>query len=110
MRDSMAMNAASSTPAPASSPSVCTESQPAWLPLIAAYTASSSDAVIVVAPAPSSGWAVRRSPGAIRRRHSSATPMPIGRLTRKIQCQLSRLVSTPPSSTPTLPPPAHTKP
>ena len=36
--------------------------------------------------------------------------MPIGRLTRKIQCQLKAPVSRPPSSTPMLPPPAHTKP
>ena len=36
--------------------------------------------------------------------------MPMGTLTRKIQCQLSRSVSTPPSSTPSVPPPAATKP
>ena len=38
------------------------------------------------------------------------TATPTGMLTRKIQCQLSRSVSTPPASTPTLPPPAATKP
>jgi hypothetical protein len=42
--------------------------------------------------------------------HSAYTATPIGRFTRKIQCQLSELVSSPPSSTPMLPPPAHTKP
>ena len=35
---------------------------------------------------------------------------PIGRLTRKIQCQLSTSVRTPPSSTPIVPPPERTKP
>ncbi len=38
------------------------------------------------------------------------TATPIGRLTRKIQCQSSRSVRMPPSSTPMLPPPAATKP
>ena len=36
--------------------------------------------------------------------------MPMGTLTRKIQCQVNRPVSTPPSSTPTAPPPDITKP
>ena len=36
--------------------------------------------------------------------------MPIGMLTRKIQCQLSVSVRTPPSSTPIVPPPEATKP
>ena len=36
--------------------------------------------------------------------------MPIGTLTRKIQCQVNRPVSTPPSSTPTAPPPDITNP
>ena len=38
------------------------------------------------------------------------TAIPIGMLTRKIQCQLSTSVSTPPSSTPIVPPPDITKP
>lgn len=38
------------------------------------------------------------------------TAAPIGMLTRKIQCQLSEPVSTPPRSTPILPPPAMMKP
>ena len=38
------------------------------------------------------------------------TVTPIGTLTRKIQCQLSVSVRTPPRSTPRLPPPAITKP
>ena len=37
-----------------------------------------------------------------------ATPM--GRLTRKIQCQLKRWVRRPPSNMPIVPPPAQTKP
>ena len=36
--------------------------------------------------------------------------MPIGKLTRKIQCQLSVSVRIPPSRTPMLPPPDATKP
>ncbi len=43
-------------------------------------------------------------------RHSTNTATPIGMLTRKIQCQSSVSVSTPPSSTPRLPPPDATKP
>ena len=39
-----------------------------------------------------------------------ATAIPIGTLTRKIQCQLRRSVRTPPSSTPMLPPPAMQNP
>ena len=38
------------------------------------------------------------------------TPIPIGRLTRKIQFQANASVSTPPSSTPSVPPPETTKP
>ena len=36
--------------------------------------------------------------------------MPIGTLTRKIQCQFNAWVSTPPSKTPIAPPPEATKP
>ena len=38
------------------------------------------------------------------------TRTPIGRFTRKIQCQSSTSVSTPPSSTPIAPPPEATNP
>ena len=41
---------------------------------------------------------------------SMYTTTPTGRLTRKIQYQLSRSVSTPPASTPITPPPERTKP
>jgi hypothetical protein len=41
---------------------------------------------------------------------SSTTRIPIGKLTRKIQCQLSMSVRMPPSSTPMLPPPEATNP
>ena len=44
------------------------------------------------------------------RSESSTTAMPIGTLTRKIQCQSSESVSTPPSSTPIEPPPDATNP
>ena len=55
-----------------------------------------------------------RSAGAIaagsNARLRPSTARPIGRLTRKIQCQLRLSVSTPPSNTPMLPPLAQTKP
>jgi hypothetical protein len=41
---------------------------------------------------------------------SATTSTPIGRLTRKIQCQSRVSVSTPPSSTPIVPPPDATNP
>ena len=41
---------------------------------------------------------------------SAYTATPIGMLTRKIQCQLSKSVSTPPARTPIVPPPEATKP
>ena len=65
----------------------------------------------MTAPATSS----LRSAAAVRAAGSSfsvskTTATPIGTLTRKIQCQLSASVSTPPSSTPRLPPPDITNP
>src|SRR6266508_4532919 len=70
-----------------------------------------SATVTVTAPATSSRAPVAgpREPG-ISRRQSTQTSTPIGKLTRKIQCQLSESVRIPPSSTPMLPPPAATKP
>src|SRR5579862_4101092 len=109
-RDSITMKAASTSSAPPSIASVCPEVQPAWLPLTIAYTASISAAVIVTAPARSSRVPAAALPDGRRRSDSSTTPMPIGMLTRKIQCQSSTSVSTPPSRTPMLPPPAATKP
>lgn len=44
------------------------------------------------------------------RSDSSTTTTPTGTFTRKIQCQLRRSVSTPPSSTPAAPPPDSTNP
>ncbi len=85
--------------------------QPDSLPLTMAYTASISAEVTVRAPATS-----RRAPvccpvrAGRSRSDSTTTAAPIGRLTRKIQCQLRKLVSTPPSSTPIDPPPEATKP
>ena len=109
----MTKNTASSTAATASSPSVSTDVHPFWLPLTIAYTAIISEAVTVTAPpmsrrrppARSAAWSAGKS-----RRHSTTTRTPIGKLTRKIQCQLITSVRIPPSSTPMLPPPAATKP
>ena len=73
---------------------------------------ASATAVTVTAPATSSR--VARAPPARRRqqpqREGDDERSPIGTLTRKIQCQLSTSVRTPPSSTPMLPPPEATKP
>jgi len=46
----------------------------------------------------------RPSSGAIRRTAAAPVAMPIGTLTKKIQCQLIDSVSTPPASSPTEPP------
>ena len=58
--------------------------------------------------------AAPRSPGrgrpGRRTTQSAKTAMPTGMLTRKIQCQVRRSVRIPPRSTPTVPPPAATKP
>ena len=70
-----------------------------------------SAVVTVTAPATSSCMSLAgpRSAGSSRR-VATTTATPIGRLTRKIQCQSSTSVRTPPSTTPTLPPPEATKP
>ena len=110
-RDSITRKMAMSAAAAPSSPSVCAEVQPFLFPLTIAYTAIISAATTEIAPAksirprPSAGWSAGSSRSASR-----TTSAPIGTLTRKIQCQLSRSVSTPPSRTPMLPPPAATKP
>ena len=87
------------------------EVQPYWLPFTIAYTASISEAVTVNAPATSSRGEATRTwlPGSSLN-DSATTAMPIGMLTRKIQCQSSELVRTPPSRTPIDPPPEATKP
>ena len=102
--------ARSATAAP-SRPSVWPESQPAWLPFTIAYTASISAPVTVTAP-PTSSRPPAAEPPVVgsSRSASTTTRTPIGKLTRKIQCQLIRSVRTPPSRTPRLPPPAATKP
>ena len=86
------------------------DDQPAWLPFTIAYTAVISDAVTVIAPKTSSRPPAAPRPAGRSRSDSAHTATPMGRLTRKIQCQLSTSVSTPPSTTPMLPPPAATKP
>ena len=70
-----------------------------------------SDAVTVIAPATSSRARAPSMRAAGRSFSESATTMrPIGKLTRKIQCQSRESVRTPPSVTPMLPPPAATNP
>ncbi len=71
---------------------------------------SMDDAVTVSAPATSSVPLCSGRSSGRSLRQNAYTAAPIGRLMRNTQCQLSRLVSTPPASTPTLPPPAQTKP
>ena len=74
------------------------------------YTPSISALVISAAPGrsaplsrpmPSSAW-ISRAP-------ATAAKTPIGRFTKKIQCQLIASVSTPPSSSPSEAPAAATK-
>ena len=69
-----------------------------------------SDSVTVAAPATSTFARPWPRPPGIRANVSANTAAPIGRLTRKTQCQLSVSVRTPPSSTPMLPPAAITNP
>ncbi len=52
---------------------------------------------------------VMPSPSSTRRSANSAVATPIGRLTKKIQCQLMASVSTPPTSRPIEPPATATK-
>src|SRR6187455_2810534 len=64
------------------------ECQPASWPFTMAYTASISDAVMVIAPDTSS-FLPLAVPGRCgsNLRQATYTPAPIGRFTRKIQCQ-----------------------
>ena len=107
----IARKARNSTSAAPSRPSVCGEVHPFSLPFTIAYTASINDAVIVIAPAKSTRpVAPGPFPVGSRRSERMYTATPIGMLTRKIQCQLSASVSTPPASTPITPPAESTKP
>src|SRR5262245_23089314 len=105
------MNQLNSAPAATSRLIVRSDVQPAWLPFTIAKTASASDVVTVTAPATSGRPAGRAAPvlGSASLARVNA-PAPNGTLTRKIQCQFSRSVMTPPSSTPIDPPPAATNP
>ena len=67
-------------------------------------------AVTVTAPATSSRPAAIPPPAGSSTSVSAKTAMPTGTLTRKIQCQSSVSVRTPPSRTPIEPPPEATKP
>ena len=86
----------------APSPSVCSEPQPCSPASTIVYTPSISEPVTSTAPSTS---APRAQPDALLVRRAAAaasTPvaMPIGTLTKKIQCQLIAWVSTPPASRP----------
>ena len=88
-RASMATNTPAAAPRRRAAPSVRGAVQPISLPPTIANTASISAAVTVTAPPTSRRGrsAVARAAGSSARL-SAITPMPIGRLTRKIQCQL----------------------
>ncbi len=109
--DSIPRKSPNSPAAAARRPSVSPEPQPFWLPLTIAYTASISAAVTVTAPATSRRTDSARVCAVGRSLSDSrTTARPIGTLTRKIQCQSSESVRTPPSTTPIEPPPEATKP
>ena len=109
---SRAMNAASSASDTTPNPSAPVEPQPSsaagWTIV---YTASISAPVISTAPGMSAPWA-RPMPLSrpISRTAMIAVAMPIGMLTKKIQCQLIDSVRTPPASRPIEPPAEATKP
>ena len=110
-RASTVMKTAKSATAPASRPIVVPEVQPFSLPLMTAYVPSITAAVTVTAPVTSRrrSSALPESLGS-NERQATKTAIPMGRLTRKIQFQANRSVSTPPRSTPAVPPPESTKP
>ena len=104
------MNAASRPIAIAPRPIVWADPQPLPAASTIVYTASISEPVINTAPAKSapSPKPIPRS-RSIRRTANAAVAIPIGRLTKKIQCQLIASVSTPPRIRPIEAPPAATK-
>jgi hypothetical protein len=110
-RPSITRKIASRAADAASSPSVRPVNQPTLFPFTIAYTAMTSDAVTVIAPATSSRLApvARRAPGTTTS-VKPTTRTPTGTLTRKIQCQSRASVRMPPSRTPSEPPPEATKP
>ena len=86
-------------------PSVCGESQPYSVTLTIAYTPSISDTVTSAAPRTSTRWPTPvRSVSLISTLPSANVTIPIGTLMKKIQCQLSDCVRTPPASRPIDPP------
>jgi hypothetical protein len=110
-RDSIAKKPTMSAAEAPSRPSVRADVHPHWFPLTMAYTASISDAVTATAPATSRRLETGGRCALGRSRSESAkTATPIGTFTRKIQCHVSRSVSTPPRSTPSEPPPEATNP
>ena len=87
------------------------EAQPCSLALTIVYTPSISAPVTRPAPSTSAPRPspIPRSPG-ISRAAAIAVPTAIGRLMKKIQCQLIASVRRPPASRPIEPPAEATKP
>ena len=106
-RDSSARNAPSSASAPPPTPSVRAESRPYSLDLTIANAPSIVASVISTEPSQSTP-PPRPMPSfsSISAEPSTNATMPIGTLTKKIQCQSSDCVSAPPASRPIEPPPA----
>lgn len=103
-------NPSISSTASAPSASVCAEPHAWWLAWTIVYTASISELTKSSAPGASAPCPspIPFSAGSSRIA-STAVVIPIGALTKKIQCQLSAWVSTPPASSPIAPPKAATK-
>ena len=104
-RSSITRNPTTRAAEAARSPIVSVVAQPCWLACVSAYTSSIRPPVIDAAPAVSK-WRWSRS---ARLSFSSSglitsTTTPTGTLMKKIQDQLSALVSAPPSRTPAAPP------
>ena len=103
--DSRAMKRAMSTAATAPNPSTWDEPQPWLVAWTIAYTAVINDTVTRTEPSQSTPCSrpMPRSSG-MRMRPKVIAARPIGRLTKKIQCQLSASVSAPPARRPSEPP------
>jgi hypothetical protein len=109
MRASRARNAAINTAATPPMPATWKESQPCVVASTIAYIALMSEAVTSTEPTQSTPCSNPRPLSA----RMSACPRarvarPIGRLTKKTQCQLSAWVRRPPASRPTEPPATET--
>ncbi len=101
VRDSRMTNATRAAIAAVPVTIVSTDVQPTSLVRMIVNTPSISAPVTRIAPRMSAPLA-RPRPGSSSSRRTARIPvtMPIGRLTKKIQCQLSAAVRTPPASRP----------